>query len=165
MDTYVEWLVEKKPGPANNLIRAGGYMLCGIAALGGIIISPVLFVPAVILAVCCYIFMPRLNVEYEYLYLQRSISVDRIFSKEKRQKAAEYDLDKMEIFAEEGAYQLDQYNNNSYKCVDFSSGYPGRRVFIMVIRDNEDKKKVRLEPDQRIVDAIRQLYPSKVFFK
>ena len=60
---------------------------------------PLLFLPGAGMAAACYFLLPRLEVEFEYLYLQRSLSIDSIFSKEKRKKAAEYDLDKMEIFA------------------------------------------------------------------
>ena len=105
------------------------------------------------------------SVSSPFTHLQRSLSIDRIFSKEKRKKAAEYDLDKMEIFAEEGAWQLDQYKNMTLKTLDFTSGYPDRRRFVMVIREPGEGLKVLLESDQKIVDAVKQIYPSKVFVK
>ena len=71
----------------------------------------------------------------------------------------------MEIFAEEGAWQLDQYKNMQLKTIDFTSGYPDRKRFIMVIREGAEGERILLEPDQRIVDAVRQIYPSKVFIK
>lgn len=165
MDTYVEWLIERKNGAFDNLIRIGGYALTALFMFGGIFLNPLLFLPAVMLGVCCYFLFPMLNVEYEYLYLDRSITIDKIFSREKRKKADEFDLNKMEIYAEEGAPQLDQYKNLNARILDYSSRYPDRKRFIMVIRDEDSVKKVILEPDEKITEAIKILYPSKVFFK
>ncbi|MBR2186528.1 MAG: hypothetical protein IJ857_04245 [Lachnospiraceae bacterium] len=165
-DTYVEWLIERKTPGYAGIVRIGIYAFAAVFFLAGLFMMiPFLFIPGIAVAAAGYFLLPRLNVEFEYLYLQRSLSIDRIFSKEKRKKAAEYDLDKMEIFAEEGAWQFDQYKNMTLKTVDFTSGYPDRRRFVMVIREGGEGLKVLLEPDQKIVDAIKQIYPSKVFVK
>ena len=165
-DTYVEWLIERKTPGYAGIVRIGIYAFAAVFFLAGLFMMiPFLFIPGIAVAAAGYFLLPRLNVEFEYLYLQRSLSIDRIFSKEKRKKAAEYDLDKMEIFAEEGAWQLDQYKNMTLKTLDFTSGYPDRRRFVMVIREGGEGLKVLLEPDQKIVDAIKQIYPSKVFVK
>ena len=165
-DTYVEWLIERKTPGYAGIVRIGIYAFAAVFFLAGLFMMiPFLFIPGIAVAAAGYFLLPRLNVEFEYLYLQRSLSIDRIFSKEKRKKAAEYDLDKMEIFAEEGAWQFDQYKNMTLKTLDFTSGYPDRRRFVMVIREGGEGLKVLLEPDQKIVDAIKQIYPSKVFVK
>ena len=165
-DTYVEWLIERKTPGYAGILRIGAYALTALFVLLALFLGmPLLFLPGAGMAAACYFLLPRLEVEFEYLYLQRSLSIDSIFSKEKRKKAAEYDLDKMEIFAEEGAWQLDQYKNMALKTVDFTSGYPDRRRFVMVIREGGDGFKVLLEQDQNIVDAVKQIYPSKVFVK
>lgn len=165
-DTYVEWLIERKTPGYAGIVRIGIYAFAAVFFLAGLFMMiPFLFIPGIAVAAAGYFLLPRLNVEFEYLYLQRSLSIDRIFSKEKRKKAAEYDLDKMEIFAEEGARQFDQYKNMTLKTLDFTSGYPDRRRFVMVIREGGEGLKVLLEPDQKIVDAIKQIYPSKVFVK
>ncbi len=164
-EVYVEWLIEKKTGSREALIRIVSYAVTIIFLVSAVAMSPLFFIPAVLAAALCYFMLPRLNVEYEYLYLNKSLTIDKIFSKEKRKNAAEFDLEKMEIYAEEGAHQLDNYKNNAAKVLDFSSGYPDRRRFILMIRDENGLKKVILEPDKRITDAIKQVYPSKVFVK
>jgi len=164
-ESYAEWLIEKKPSPFDNLIRTGAYALTLILFAAGLFFWIILLIPAVISAVCCYLFLPRLNVEYEYLYLNRSLSVDVIYSKEKRRNVAEFELDKMELFAREGASVLENYRDKALKVRDFSSRDPGAGRFILVIREGEELQKIILEPDQKITDAIKHLYPSKVFFK
>lgn len=164
-ETYVEWLVEKKPSPYDNLIRIAAYTATLVFFAAGLFFSVFFLIPAAAFAAGCFFFLPRLNVEYEYLYLNRSLSVDIIYSKEKRRNIAEYDLDKMEILAEEGAPVLDNYRDQAFKIRDFSSRDLKERHFVMVIRDGKNMQKVIFEPDQRIIDAVKHLYPSKVFFK
>lgn len=161
-DIYIEWLVERKPNPMAGVIRIAAYIFTGVFAAAGLLIAPQLLVLAVAMGILDYIFLPRLNVEYEYLYMQRSLTVDCIFSKEKRKNAAEYDLDKMEVFAEEGSDKLSGYKNRNLTTRDFSSGYPDRKRYVMIVSAGKELEKVILEPDQRIVDAVKMIYPSKV---
>ncbi len=164
-DIYVEWLIERKSGSMGAVLRIGAYILTGIFVLMGIFLLTPFFIPAGLMIAVDIFLLPMLNVEFEYLYMQRNLTIDKIYSKEKRKKAAEYDLDKMDIFAEEGARQLDNYKNMQLKTKDFTSGYPDRRRFVMVIHDGEERERVLLEPDEKIVDAVKLIYPSKVFFK
>lgn len=165
MDTYVEWLVEKKPNPFNSVIRIACYALTGIFLLSGLFIFAPLILGGILMIIADIIFLPMLDVEYEYLFLQRSLTIDRIFSKEKRKKAAEYELDKMEFFAEEGTEEFNRYKDSPGRSVNFTSGYDDRRIFALVIHDRDAIIRVLLEPDDKTVEAIKQLYPSKVFLK
>ena len=161
-DIYIEWLVERKPNPMAGVIRITAYIFTGVFAVAGLLMALPLLVLAVVMGILDYIFLPRLNVEYEYLYMQRSLTIDSIFSKEKRKNAAEYDLDKMEIFAVEGADRLSEYKNRNLRTRDFSSGYPDRKRYVMIINSGKEMEKVILEPDERIVDAVKAVYPSNV---
>lgn len=161
-DIYIEWLVERKPNPMAGVIRIAAYIFTGVFAVAGLLIAPPFLIIAVAMGILDYIFLPRLNVEYEYLYMQRSLTIDSIFSKEKRKNAAEYDLDKMEVFAEEGSDKLSAYKNRDLVTRDFSSGYPDRKRYVMIVSSGKELEKVILEPDQRIVDAVKAVYPSKV---
>ncbi len=161
-DIYIEWLVERKPNPMAGIIRIAAYILTGFFAAAGLLVALPFLILAVAMVVVDYLFLPRLNVEYEYLYLQKSLTIDSIFSKEKRKNAAEYDLDKMELFAAEGAEKLSEYKNRDMRTRDFSSGYPDRNRYVMIINSGKEMEKVILEPDQKIVDAVKAVYPSKV---
>lgn len=160
-DIYVEWLVERKPNPLGGVIKAGCYALTVLFFLAGIFILMPLSILGLAMLAVDYFLLPYLSVEYEYLYMQRSLSIDSIFSKEKRKNTAEFDLDKMELLAAEGSPALDSYKNIQGKTRDFSSGYTDRKRYIMVYQGNSGAEKVILEPDQKILDAVKMIYPSK----
>ena len=125
-DLYTEVMVAKKPTVKDQLIKFVLILFTVLFALAGLVLMPILLVAAVILGVVDYVFIPRLSVEFEYLYVNGELDVDRIFSKSRRKRAASYDLSSMEIMAPWNSHRLDSYKNNrGLKKVDYSSGIEG----------------------------------------
>lgn len=164
-DGYVECLIAKKPKPYEPLVRGGAWGLMALFLLAGLFVSIIFIIGFIIMLFVCFFALPRLSVEYEYLYVSKSIEVDSIYSKEKRKKTAEYDLEQMEIFAEEGAYQLDEYKNLKTVDRDYTSGEEGIRAWVLIVRTGQDVQRVRLEPNEEMIKAVRAVYPRKVFEK
>ena len=163
-DLYVECLVARRPGAADTLIRGACYGVSALLLLLGIV-NPFFFIGFVIMLHVDIFALPRLSVEYEYLYVTKTLQIDSIFSKEKRKKNVEYDLERMEIFAAEGAWQLDEYKNMQTVNRDFTSGEEGIKAWIMIVHNGQAAERVRLEPDEEMIKAIRSVYPRKVFDK
>lgn len=164
-DGYVECLIARKPKPYETLVRGGAWGLLALFLLAGLFVHIVFLIGFIIMLVVCFFALPRLSVEYEYLYVSKSIEIDSIYSKEKRKKTAEYDLEQMEVFAEEGAYQLDEYKNLKTVDRDFTSGEEGIRAWVLIARTGQDVQRVRLEPNDEMIKAVRSVYPRKVFEK
>lgn len=163
-DLYVECLVAKKPLPAETLIKGIAWGAAALCLLLGV--ANILFmIPFIVIAAADFFLLPRLSVEYEYLYVSKSLQIDRIYSKQNRKKAVEYDLEQMEIFAEEGAWQLDEFKNMKTVDRDFTSGMPERSVWILIAHNGQQIDRVRLEPNAEMVEAIRNVYPRKTFKK
>lgn len=160
-DTYVEWIVARKSKPTDILIKGVSIGATVVLLVIGLMSLPFL-VAGVIAGVLCYLFLPNLDLEYEYLYIDKTIQIDKIMSKQKRKRVAEYELDKMEIFAQEKAYQLDEYKNRKMTVRDYSSGDESHSRYIMILNDGETKKLI-LEPNEEMVKSIKNMYPRKVF--
>lgn len=163
-DLYVECLVAKKPLPAETLIKGVAWGAAALCLLLGVV-NILFMIPFVLIAAADFLLLPRLSVEYEYLYVSKSLQIDRIYSKQNRKKAVEYDLEQMEIFAEEGAWQLDEFKNMKTVDRDFTSGMPDRSIWILIARNGQQIDRVRLEPNAEMVEAIRTVYPRKTFKK
>lgn len=161
-DSYVEWLVAKKSKPTDILIKGVAIGLTAVLFLIGLVAFP-FFLAGIAGAVLCYLFLPYLSLEYEYLYVSKELQIDKIMSKTKRKKAAEYSLDKMEIFAREGSFQLDEFKNRQMTTKDYTSGEKDAVRYIMVINDGNECKRICLEPNEEMVNAIKNQFPRKVF--
>lgn len=161
-ESYVELLVARKPSVAMRFLKMLMIMLTVAFVLLLITLPGVvgLFLAA-IAGVGAYFANMYASVEYEYLYVGKEISVDKVLAKSKRKKAGNYVLDQMEIMAPVGSHRLDSYKNRQMKTVDYSSGVaqqPEKR-YMMVMNDC----RVILEPNETMLKAIQDVAPRKVF--
>ena len=76
-ESYVECLVAKKPSGMMNALKIFLWVVAGIGVVGGMIFFPLLFV-GLAAAAGAYFAGQYANMEFEYLYVDREISVDKI---------------------------------------------------------------------------------------
>ena len=161
-DTYVEVMVKKKDSP---FLGVGKVLLWGIAiaCLGvGALGVTILFVPAIIFGCIAYFALPGLDLEYEYLYIDKEISIDKVLAREKRKHCITLDLGKMEVMAPENSHELDSYKARNLKIRDFSSGLPETKNYMIAYNDNDGMILVKIEPNTEMLKAIKQVFPRKV---
>lgn len=160
-ETYVECLVAKSGSPLLRFLKVLFIMLTVVFVMIGLVFMPGLLV-AIVTGVAAYFSYMNADVEYEYLYLDREISVDKVMAKSRRKKAGSYGLEKMEIFAPLNSHRLDSYRNRQLKTLDYSSGIaaqPERRYMMIWNGDT----KIILEPNAEMIKAIQAIEPRKIF--
>lgn len=163
-ETYVECLVAKKSSFALRLLKTLLIMFAVIFLILGMIsiLSIAGLIIAIVFGVGAYFAHMNADIEYEYLYLDKEISIDKVMAKSKRKRVAAYDVERMEILAPVKSYRLDSYKNREMKTVDYSSGVeeqPDKR-YMMVYEGNT---KIFMEPSAEMIKAIQMVAPRKVF--
>ncbi|MCR5673494.1 MAG: DUF6106 family protein, partial [Lachnospiraceae bacterium] len=98
-DTYVEVMVARKKNPMVDVGKVLLYILAVLCLIMGILGSAVFFIGAAAFAAVAYFVIPMFDLEYEYLYIDKEISIDKIMSKEKRKHVLTLDLNGMEVMA------------------------------------------------------------------
>jgi len=163
-DFYVEQVVARKSGAKESIIKTGISLLIGVLVVGGLFLrNTILMGVGAGVAVVGFIFIiPALSVEFEYLYLTRELSVDKILSKEKRKKAGNWDLRNMEIMAPINSVRLREYENRQSVCYDFSSHENPEGCYVILIND-EKFSKIIFEPNEELLKGIRGHFPRQVF--
>ena len=160
-ETYVEWLVKKKTPAYMTLLRILSVMLTVCFVLVGLVYVPALLI-GIALGVASYFIYMNSDLEYEYLYVDKELTVDKVMAKSKRKRAAVYDMGKLEILAPVKSWRLDNYKNRTDKAVDYSSGeekQPDNR-YVMYY---DGKQKIIIEPNEELIKAIQMAAPRKVF--
>lgn len=164
-DTYVECMVRKQTKPILKFLKfflITMAVLFGIATLCfGLLLT---FALAVAFGLGAYFVARYSEIEFEYLYVDRQITVDKIFNQSRRKRVATYDCDKLEVFAPVFSYKLDDFKNRKVKTVDFSSGtiqQPDVRYAMYY----DGKEKILFEPNEAFVKALYNIAPRKVFTK
>ncbi len=160
-DTYVECLVKAKQSPVAKVFQL---ILMGLTVFLGMFM--LVFAPALIAALVTGIGAYFLNLftdlEYEYLYVDKELVVDKIMAKSKRKKVATYSVDRMEVFAPIHSHHLDNFGQRNVKEKDYSIGealQPDER-YVMYYEGGE---KIIFSPSEALVKALKNAAPRKVF--
>lgn len=160
-DTYVECLVKAKQSPVAKFVKV---ILIVLTVFFGIIM--LVFAPAMIAAlitgVGAYLVNMFTDLEYEYLYLDKEIVIDKVMAKSKRKRIATYSVDRMEILAPVKSYHLDNYKNRNVKEKDYSIGevlQPDLRYAMYY----EGGERILLSPSEDMIKALKNVAPRKVF--
>lgn len=161
-ETYVECLVKSKSGMLGQFGRILLVMLTvvfGLLTLMG-------FWPAFFIALATgfggYFVWLRTDLEYEYLYLDKELTVDKVMAKTKRKRVAVYEVERMEALAPIHSYHLDNYKNRQCKVVDYSTKLE-EKPDLRYAMYYEGNIKVILSPSPELVKAIKSVAPRKVF--
>lgn len=160
-ETYVEWLVKRKTPAYLTLLKILFIMMTVCFFLAGMIFPPALLI-ALVVGIAAYFITMNADLEYEYLYVDREISVDKVMNKSRRKRIATFDLDKVEIMAPIKSYHLDNYKNRKDKVVDYSS-WEEKQPDIRYVFYYDGQQKVIFEPNAEMVKAIMTVAPRKVF--
>lgn len=161
-DTIKEILIKRQTPVYMAALKFVLIGLCAAGIIGGLVF-PIFLLIGLVLAVVCYFVIPKFDVEYEYLYVNGSMDVDVIYSKQKRKKAGEFNLEDLEIAAPEQSHALDSYKNNAaVRKENYTSGKPDARRYVLVYSKDSVKTMVTLELDEEIMEDLRRHAPRKV---
>ncbi|MCX4350464.1 MAG: DUF6106 family protein [Lachnospiraceae bacterium] len=160
-ETYVEWLVKRKTPAYMAFLKILFTVLAVFFVLIGLLLLPALLI-GVICGVAAYFITLNADLEYEYLYVDKELTVDKVMAKSRRKRVAVFSLDKMEIVAPVKSWHLDNFKNRSDKAVDYSSGeekQPDKRFVFYY----DGQKKIIFEPNEEMIKAMQTVAPRKVF--
>lgn len=163
-DVVVEQIVKvRQPGVA-RVYKAVMIVL----ALVSLTLLRVLVGYGVVLTACFVVFTFLLfkyyDAEYEYELVDGSLSVDRIMARTYRKHCGDYDVNKLEIMARKGSEKIAyRENGGKTKTFDYTSNTDSDNVYVMYLPSNNEGVRVLIEPDDRLLAAIRQLGKGKVY--
>ncbi|MCH5275631.1 MAG: hypothetical protein J1E65_07300 [Lachnospiraceae bacterium] len=163
-ETYVECLVNREPSLIGRLVKTVFIMMTVVFVLLGFlgVVFIVPFIFAIATGVAAYFVHLNTYIEYEYLYLDKELSVDKIKAQTRRKKVATFEVERIEILAPIKSYHLDNYKNRNVKVTDYSIGreeQPDTR-YVMYYDGNQ---QIILSPNEALIKAIRNVSPRKVF--
>lgn len=163
-EMYAEWLVKRKSPAYTMVLKVAMGILCAIAFF--LSISPVLgifgLVILLVVALGTYFVFRNSEVEYEYLYVTNTLSIDRIYGRSKRKKAWESSMEEIRIVAPTGSTEARDHETNSMKVLDFSSHVPGAKTYTLISQSGAETFKVIFEPNDRLLHCMRMTAPRKV---
>ena len=165
MESYMEYMVKKETTGKDKAVRGICYVVIALVVVAALLFGrPILFVAALLFGMLYrYFIYPMTDLEYEYMYCDKQITVSKIMAKEKRKDVATYDLDKMELLVPANSYRLADYKNRDLTVVDYWSLDPSEDhvPFALIY---EGKSKILLDLPADFVKIVQNNAPRKVFF-
>ncbi len=162
-DAYVECLVKAKPSMLGKFFK---YLLIVLTVILVILMALTMNVIILLLAVAAgvgaYFVNMFTDLEYEYLYLDKELTIDKVMAKTKRKRVAVYQLDRMEILAPVRSYHLDNFKNRTVKEKDYSIGYE-EKPDLRYAMYYEGGEKLVLSPSPEMIKVMKNAAPRKVF--
>ncbi len=160
-DTYVELLVKKPQLKAASGLHNIMVGLGAVLFIVGLFIDILIVILGLLLLGGAYLFMQNACIEFEYLYLEKELSIDKIKNQSKRKEAASYNLTTLEVMAPKGSHRLDSYNN--LKVRDFSSESEEGNAYELVVEGKNGRERIIIDTTEELVKAIRMAAPRNVF--
>ncbi len=162
-EAYVECLVK---GRQNTLAKT--LMFFFIALTGASVVCAFYFgalwllIFAIGFSIGIYFSSQYINIEYEYLYIDKELVIDKIYNQAKRKRVATYSFDKVQVIAPIKSYHLDNFGKLSAKPKDYSIGYEAQPD-LRYVMFYEGQEQVLFSPNEALVKIMKNAAPRKVF--
>lgn len=163
-DLYIELLVKKKKTSTDTLLKVLMIAATVILVLVGLMfVKPIILIAAVGMGILDYFKMPALDLEYEYLYVNGELDIDKIMSKQKRKRVGTYDMKNVELVAPKKSHELDSVRNmKDIKVHDYSSMDENAKTFGMLVKGDKNKELVYFDPSPEILKDMQRIAPRSV---
>lgn len=159
-DYYTEQLVKQKTKMSSIVAKAALIAGTAVSIFIAFMFPLAMILPVVMIVVDVMLFK-RFDLEFEYLYVNGDLDIDKIMAKQKRKRVFETNVRDLEVIAPTGSVELQQYQRT--KTYDFSSGREDARTYEMVTTSQGQTVKIIFEPNKTILEGMKMLAPRKVF--
>lgn len=162
-DVYMECLVARKSTAGYKVLKVLCLLLAILSFAGAILLinGGILILFALIFGVATYFVNLYTQVDYEYIFVNGELTIDRILAKSKRKRLETYLLSRVEIIAPLNSPKLDGFKHKTYRQLDYTTGERTKNNHIYVMYYSEGKKLL-LEPSKELVEVFRSYIPHKV---
>lgn len=170
-DIFKEQLVKRESTNKTTLIKAGiiagAVVLIFVAGAFSSIPFISMLLPFIFLGIIggAYFLFTMQNIEYEYIYTNGVLDIDKIVNRSRRKRVFSSDIRAIEVMAhiEDKDYEAEFKNLES--TLDFSSGKIKPNTYVAKIPYNNKMAKLIIEPDEIIRESIATALTPRKFHK
>ena len=161
-DFYTEQLVKRQKASSTTLIKAILIILTVLSVVLIFMIPFGIIGPVIMIALDVFLFR-SMDVEYEYLFVNGDLDIDKIMHKARRKRVCSVNINDVEILAPADSGDARQYQRA--KTQDYTSASGSKNVYALVVNEKGVLKKILFEPNDSIVEGFFLMAPRKVVRK
>ena len=164
-DVFNEQLVSRKSNQKDLIQKIG------IGAAGALIIFVAMSIPLLqsfllpivaVVAVGVVFLFRRYNIEFEYVFTNGDLDVDRIINKSRRKHALSVNVRSFETMVPVNKKEYENEVSRFTKLYDFSSGVVSDTTYAVIFEQDKQRVKMIFEPNEQMFKAIRTFVPRVV---
>ena len=161
-DSFIEQLIEQSATKEAARKKTILLVVTGLFGVLTILFHPIFLLAVIIMVIVDSILFKRMNLEFEYSYFNGDLDIDKIMNRETRKRLFSVQVKEMDIIAPTGSDALLGYQQ--LKVLDCSSQKQDRSAYELVATYRGEKMRVRFEPNNEMLNAMRDVAPRKVIF-
>jgi hypothetical protein len=103
--------------------------------------------------------------EYEYSFTDGELTVERIASRSARKRCGVYDISKATLVAKPDSQDALRLENMDYRTNDYTRGEEDTSAVVVIYTYNasNEMERLYLEPDEKLLEAIRECVGHGVY--
>ncbi len=158
-DFYTEQLVKKRTTGTFVVIKGVMIGLTIVSFLAIVMVPFGMILPVIMVAADIFIFRGQ-DLEFEYLYVNGDLDIDKIMGRAKRKRVFSAVIADLEMLAPSNSDEVKRIQTD--KTLNFSSFVPENKTYDLIVLQNGQKIRVIFEPNDVILNGYKMLAPRKV---
>ncbi|MGN0383922.1 MAG: DUF6106 family protein [Eubacterium sp.] len=160
--SVVEQLIQRKVSPGGIAARAGAVLLSVISVILLLILSVFGLFFVVLFGYISYKIWQYTDVEYEYIFFEGEMQIDKVSGRKKRKNKCVFTMDQVEVVAPADSERAHSLDEQVKRTLNLSSGRRNGKRYAAVVRGTSGITKVIFEPNEKLINAVLMSKPSKV---
>lgn len=160
MDNFYEQLITTYKTTAYKIVNASFYVF-GFLALITLSSIPIFLVCAAI-AAAAFFGKKQLYVEYEYVFTNGEIDVDKIVEMKKRIRVASFNIKNIELLAPENSQSVKDFANKPAKTLDLYPKTTDKTMYVAMVTGGNERIQARFVPDEEFINLCYKYNPRAV---
>ena len=155
-----EQLVKRRKTVVTTLKKIGLLIVTVASPILGLMNPMFVWLTAILIGVDIFLFK-RMNLEFEYIYYNGELDIDKIVNMQSRKRVFSTNTKDLEVLAPTGSVELHPYQR--LKVMDYSTKNPADKSYEMVTVFKGEMVRVIFNPNEAILNGMKNMAPRKVF--
>ncbi len=166
-DVFKEQLVKREKNGKDTMKKVGitvaaVVLVLFLSMIPMIVRTGLMFPLIVLIGWLAVAFIRRLNQEFEYIFTNGELDIDRIYNKSKRKRALSVDVRSMHVIVHVKHSDYKQETSQIEKVLDFSSGVESDNLYAGIMDYEGKRTMILFEPNETVLKSIKMYIPRKI---
>lgn len=163
MDNFYEQLLTTEDHFTYKVADVLMYLLVILGVASLIILGQfLLFIVFVLTAVGIFFLKKNLFIEYEYIFTNGEIDIDKIFEMKKRKRIISFNIKNVEIIAKDNSQYIKDFINKPNKVINlYPPNYKGQ-IFVAILNKGAEMIMIKFAPDEKILNLAFKYNPRAI---